>query len=118
VHTCAPDGQSDDDIPADNSIIVSYRPVMVVPLVIRMNTLIAVKASGFASGIARSGGSILKCIPIKRGVYRSQRHKYSEIYRLRYSAMSRAALIQIPGNGRYAPPLTSRHPNRPSQYSG
>ena len=101
--------QSDDEIPAHNSIIVSYRPVIVVPLVIRMDTLIAVKASGFASGIARSGGSVLECIPIKRGVYRSQWHKYSEICRLRYSAMSSAALTQIPGNGRHAPLPPSPH---------
>jgi hypothetical protein len=35
--------QSDDDIPADSSTVVSYKPVMVVPLVMS----IAVKASGF-----------------------------------------------------------------------
>jgi hypothetical protein len=39
--------QNDDDIPADSSTIVSYKPVMVVPLVIWMDMLIAVKASGF-----------------------------------------------------------------------
>lgn len=39
--------QSYDDIPADSSTIVSYKPVMVEPLVTRMDMLIAVKASGF-----------------------------------------------------------------------
>jgi hypothetical protein len=39
--------QRDDDIPADSSTVVSYKPVMVVPLVIRMDMLIAVKTSGF-----------------------------------------------------------------------
>jgi hypothetical protein len=115
--------QSYDDIPADSSKIFSHKPVMVVPLVIRMDMLIAVKASGFVWGIARSVGSMLKWIPIKRGVCRSQGRKYSEIYWLRYSAMSRAAhlITQIPGNGRHAPSPqfpTTRHPNRPSQYSG
>jgi hypothetical protein len=110
--------QSDDDNPTDNSTIVSYKPVMVVPLVIRMGMLIAVKASGFVSGIAQSVGSTLKWIPIKRGLYRSQGRKYSEIYWLRQSAMSSAAhlITQIPGNDRHAPlPSTpsSRYPNRP-----
>lgn len=114
---------SDDDIPVDSSTIVSYKPVMLVPLVIRMDMLIAVQASGFASGIARSVGSMLKWIPIKRGIYGSQGRKYSEICWLRYSAMSSAVqlITQIPGNGRHEPlpsPPTSRHPSRPSQYSG
>ena len=61
---------------------------------------------------------MLKWIPIKRGLYRSQGRKYSEIYWLRQSAMSSAAhlLTQIPGNDRHAPlssPPTSRYPNRP-----
>jgi hypothetical protein len=48
---------------------------------------------------------MMKWIPIKRGIYRSQGHRYSEIYWLRYSAVSSAAhlITQIPGNGRHAP---------------
>jgi hypothetical protein len=105
--------QSDDDIPADSSTIVSYKPVMVVPLVIRMDMLIAVKASGFVWGIARSVGSMLKWIPIKHGVYRSHGHKYSEIYWFRHSALSRAAhlITEIPGNGRHAPLPSTLHPD-------
>jgi hypothetical protein len=93
--------------------------VMVVPLVTRMDMLIIVKTPGLVWGIVRSVGSRLKWIPIKRGIYRPQGRRYSEIHWLRYPAMSRAKHLmpQIPGSDRHArspSAATYRHPNRPS----
>ena len=120
--------RTDDDIPADISKIVSYKSVMIEPLVIRMDMLIAVKTYGFIWGIVRSVGSMLKWIQIKRSVYRSQGCNFGGIYWLRYSEVSRAAqwTISLPNDSNSwqqqrcsFPPLvpTSRHPNSPSQYS-